>query len=267
MNFSTPNPETYSTPNLEMDCNSPQTMIPSIHRDYLYPEEYSVGHSPRLTAQQIFQGRSKAEVNFTKDCIEEVAEDARKIQQLKAFKHSISAIDAGDENGLAASAPINYQRGQSVPLPNKEDEHESARLSIEYITIPTGRSHKEIQKTVINTAMAVNTMLFNEQKILKRIEYAISQNIVQSTIQGLISQDAQSIHKGISKMYDNFSIMTREVSKQQRNSQTQQQLHNKHTNTKKTFWRNSKNYTKQSKKTDNLDLPKSKKPFSIRTNS
>ena len=54
-------------------------------------------------------------------------------------------------------------------------------------------------------------MLFNEQKILRRLEHSILQNIVQSAIQGLVSQDAQSIHKGISKMFDNFSIMTRVV--------------------------------------------------------
>ena len=54
-------------------------------------------------------------------------------------------------------------------------------------------------------------MLFNEQKTLRRLEYSISQNIVQSAIQGLVSQDAQSIHKGISKMFNNFSIMTRAV--------------------------------------------------------
>ena len=59
--------------------------------------------------------------------------------------------------------------------------------------------------------MAINTMLLNEQKSLRRLEYSISQNIVQSAIQGLVSQDAQSIHKGISKMFDNFSIMTRAV--------------------------------------------------------
>ena len=208
-NFTTPNPETYSTPNADMDISSLQ--ITSIHRDYLYPEEYNVGNGPRDLARKIFNGRGKNEVLFTKDCIEEVALDSKKIQQLSSFKDSIQAIDAGDEDGLAMNAPHNYQRAQTVPLPDKLEEHESARLSIEYIAIPAGRSHEEIQKIVIDTAMAVNTMLFNEQKILRRLEHSISQNIVQSAVQGLISQDAQSIHKGISKMFDNFSIMTRAV--------------------------------------------------------
>ena len=192
-----------------MDISSPQ--ITSIHRDYLYPEEYDVGNGPSGFAGKIFNGRGKDEVLFTKDCIEEVARDSRKIQQLQPFKDSIQAIDAGDEEGLAINAPHNYQRAQSVPLPDKLEDFESARLSIEYVTIPAGRSHEEIQKVVINMAMAVNTMLFNEQKILRRLEHSISQNMVQSAVQGLISQDAQSIHKGISKMFDNFSIMTRSV--------------------------------------------------------
>ena len=208
-NFTTPNPETYSTPNADMDISSPQ--ITSIHRDYLYPEEYDVGNGPHWVARKIFNGRGKDEVLFTKDCIEEVALDSKKIQQLPTFKDSIQAIDAGDENGLAINAPHNYQRAQSVPLPDKLEEHESARLSIEYVAIPAGRSHEEIQKTVIDMAMAINTMLFNEQKILRRLEHSISQNIVQSAIQGLVSQDTQSIHKGISKMFDNFSVMTRVV--------------------------------------------------------
>ena len=206
-NFSTPNPETFSTPNADMDVSSPQ--ITSIHRDYLYPEEYDIGNGPQGIARKIFKGRGKDEVLFTQDCIEEVALDSKKIQKIQAFKDSIQAIDTGDENGLAINAPHNYQRGQSEPLPNKQEEHESARLSIEYIAIPTGRSLEEIQKTVVDTAMAVNTMLLNKQKILRRLEHSISQNMVQSAIQGLISQDTQSIHKGILKMFDNFSIMTR----------------------------------------------------------
>ena len=208
-NFTTPNPETYSTPNADMDVSSPQ--ITSIHRDYLYPEEYDVGNGPHWVARKIFNGRGKDEVLFMKDCIEEVAQDSKKIQQLQTFRDSIQAIDAGDEDGRAINTPHNYQRAQSVPLPDKPDEHESARLSIEYVTIPVGRSHEEIQKVVIDSAMAINTMLFSEQKTLRRLEYSISQNIVQSAIQGLVSQDAQSIHKGISKMFDNFSIMTRAV--------------------------------------------------------
>ena len=208
-NLTTPNPETYSTPNTDMDVSSPQ--ITSIHRDYLYPEEYDVGNGPHWVARKIFNGRGKDEVLFTKDCIEEVAQDSKKIQQLQSFKDSIQAIDAGDVDSLAINTPHNYQRAQSVPLPDKPDEHESARLSIEYITILVGQSHEEIQKVVIDSAMATNTMLFNEQKTLRRLEYSISQNIVQSAIQGLVSQDAQSIHKGISKMFDNFSIMTRAV--------------------------------------------------------
>ena len=208
-NFTTPNPETYSTPNAEMDISSPQ--ITSIHRDYLYPKEYDVGNGPHWVARKIFNGRGKDEVLFTKDCIEEVAQDSKKIQKLQTFKDSILAIDAGDEDGRSINAPHNYQRAQSVPLPDRPEEHESARLSIEYVTIPVGRSPEEIQKVVIDSAMAINTMLLNEQKSLRRLEYSISQNIVQSTIQGLVSQDAQSIHKGISKMFDNFSIMTRAV--------------------------------------------------------
>ena len=229
-NFSTPNPETFSTPNADistpnadistpnadistpnadMDISSPQ--ITSIHRDYLYPEDYDVGNGPHWVARKIFNGRGKDEVLFTKDCIEEVAQDSKKIQQLQSFRDSIQAIDAGDENGLAMNAPHKYQRAQSAPLPDKLEEHESARLSIEYVAIPAGQSHEEIQKVVIDSAMAINTMLFNEQKSLRRLEHSISQNIVQSAIQGLISQDAQSIHKGISKMFDNFSIMTRAV--------------------------------------------------------
>ena len=208
-NFSTPNPETYSTPNADMDISSPQ--ITSIHRDYLYPEEYDVGNGPQWVARKIFNGRGKDEVLFTKDCIEEVAQDSKKIQKLQTFKDSILAIDAGDEDGRSINAPHNYQRAQSVPLPDRSDEQESARLSIEYVTIPVGRSPEEIQKVVIDSAMAINTMLFNEQKTLRRLEYSISQTIVQSAIQGLVSQDAQSIHKGISKMFDNFSIMTRAV--------------------------------------------------------
>ena len=194
-----------------MDTSSPQANIPSIHRDYLYPEEYDIGNGPHWVARKIFNGRGKDEVLFTQDCIKEVAQDSKRIQNIQAFKDSIQVIDAGDENGLAVNAPHNYQRGQSEPLPNKQEEHKSARLSIEYIAIPTGRSLEEIQKTVIDTAMAVNTMLLNEQKILRRLEHSISQNMVQSAVQGLISQDAQSIHKGISKMFNNFSIMTRSV--------------------------------------------------------
>ena len=192
-----------------MDTSSPQ--ITSIHRDYLYPEEYDVGNGPHWVARKIFNGRGKDEVLFTKDCIEEVAQDSKKIQKLQTFKVSILAIDAGDEDSRSINTPHNYQRAQSVPLPDKPDDQESARLSIEYITIPVGRSNEEIQKVVIDSAMAINTMLFNEQKTLRRLEYSISQNIVQSAIQGLVSQDAQSIHKGISKMFDNFSIMTRAV--------------------------------------------------------
>ena len=208
-NFTTPNPETYSTPIADMDVSSPQ--ITSIHRDYLYPEEYDVGSGPREFAGKIFNGRGKDEVLFTKNCIEEVARNSRKIQQLQTFKDSIQAIDAEDKEGRAINTPHNYQRAQSVPLPDKLEEHESTRLSIEYVTIPAGRSHEEIQKVVIDSAMAINTMLFNEQKSLRRLEHSISQNIVQTAIQGLVSQDAQSIHKGISKMFDNFSIMTRAV--------------------------------------------------------
>ena len=93
-NFSTPNSETYSTPNADMDISSPQ--ITSIHRDYLYPEEYDVGNGPHWVARKIFNGRGKDEVLFTKDCIEEVAQDSKKIQKLQTFKDSILAIDAGD---------------------------------------------------------------------------------------------------------------------------------------------------------------------------
>ena len=192
-----------------MDTSSPQ--ITSIHRDYLYPEEYDVRNGPHWVARKIFNGRGKDEVLFTKDCIEEVAQDSKKIQQLQSFKDSIQAIDVGDSDGRAINAPHNYQRAQSAPLLDRVEEHESARLSIEYVTIPAGRSHEEIQKVVIDSAMAINTMLLNKQKTLRRLEYSISQNIVQSAIQGLVSQDAQSIHKGISKMFDNFSIMTRAV--------------------------------------------------------
>ena len=135
-NFTTPNPETYSTPNAEMDISSPQ--ITSIHRDYLYPEEYDVGNGPHWVARKIFNGRGKDEVLFTKDCIEEVAQDSKKIQKLQTFKDSILVIDAGDEDGRSINAPHNYQRAQSVPLPEKPEEHESARLSIEYVTIPVG---------------------------------------------------------------------------------------------------------------------------------
>ena len=98
-NFTTPNPEpeTYSTPNADMDVSSPQ--ITSIHRDYLYPEEYDVGNGPHGIARKIFNGRGKDEVLFTKDCIEEVAQDSKKIQKLQTFKDSIQAINAGDEDG------------------------------------------------------------------------------------------------------------------------------------------------------------------------
>ena len=119
-----------------MDISSPH--ITSIHRDYLYPKEYDVGNGPHWVARKIFKGRGKDEVLFTKDCVEEVALDSKRIQQLQSFKDSIQAIDAGDEEGLAINAPHNYQRAQSVPLPNKLKEHESAQLSIEYITIPAG---------------------------------------------------------------------------------------------------------------------------------
>ena len=143
-NFTTPNPETYSTPNADMDTSSPQ--ITSIHRDYLYPEEYDVGNGPHWVARKIFNGRGKDEVLFTKDCIEEVAQDSKKIQQLQSFKDSIQAIDAGDSDGLAINAPHNYQRAQSAPLPDKLEEHESARLSIDMSLYrqddPTKRSRK-----------------------------------------------------------------------------------------------------------------------------
>ena len=144
-NFTTPNPETFSTPNEDM-VTSPH--ITSIHRDYLYPEEYDVGNGPHWVARKIFNGRGKDEVLFTKDCIEEVAQDSKKIQKLQTFKDSIMAINAGDEDGRSINAPHNYQRAQLVPLPDKPDEQESARLSIEYIAIPVGRSNEEIQKIV-----------------------------------------------------------------------------------------------------------------------
>ena len=49
-NFTTLNPETYSTPNADMDVSSPQ--IASIHRDYLYPEEYDVGNGPHWVVSE-----------------------------------------------------------------------------------------------------------------------------------------------------------------------------------------------------------------------
>ena len=111
------------------------------------------------------------------------------------FKQSLSAIDNGDEEGLAINA-----------LPKGEENF------LEYIPIPENpKSQEDFQKVFINTAKAVNTLLTYHNMTHKHLEFGLSQNIVQGALQGLLSQDALSIHKGIELMYDNFAIMARSV--------------------------------------------------------
>ena len=110
-----------------------------------------------------------------------------------SFKESILAIDNGDEEGLKINA-----------LP-KGEEH-----FLEYIPIPEHpKSQEDFQQVFVNTAKAVNTLLTYHNMTHKRLEFGLSQNIVQGALQGLLSQDALAIHKGIELMYNNFAIMTR----------------------------------------------------------
>ena len=105
------------------------------------------------------------------------------------------AIDNGDEEGLAINT-----------LPKGEENF------LEYIPIPENpKSQEDFQKVFINTAKAVNTLLTYHNMTHKHLEFGLSQNIVQGALQGLLSQDALSIHKGIELMYNNFAIMTRSV--------------------------------------------------------
>ena len=144
--------------------------------------------------------------------MEDLVEDTKEIMKKQAFVDSISAIDDGDEDGLAANAVRNKFRAQSLPPNLEESKGLDACLALEFIEIPPKPySNENMQQIIVSIALAVNTMMKNEQRLLRRQEYDISQGMVHGAIQGLVSKDTQCIHDGIGKMFDNFSIMTRVI--------------------------------------------------------
>ena len=196
LNMSTPNPELNKVhePLIPRTHTSRKT-FPQMEECFLYPEKYEVGEGSHTLASTAFKGRKHKGVDFAKESIPEAMQRISEVLDTQAFKQSLSAIDNGDEEGLAINA-----------LPKGEENF------LEYIPIPENpKSQEDFQKVFINTAKAVNTLLTYHNMTHKRLEFGLSQNIIQGALQGLLSQDALSIHKGIELMYDNFAIMTRSV--------------------------------------------------------
>ena len=160
---------------------------------YLYPERYDIGEGSHTLASTAFKGQNKQDVDFTKGSIPETMIRISEVLDTQAFKDSVSAINNRDEEGLKINA-----------LP-KGEEH-----FLEYIPIPENpKNQEDYQQIFVNTAKAVNTLLTYHNMTHKRLEFGLSQNIVQGALQGMLSQGALSIHKGIELMYNNFAIMTR----------------------------------------------------------
>ena len=196
LNMSTPNPELDRTqvPMIPLTRSHKRT-FPQMEERFLYPEKYEIGEGNHTLASTAFKGRKRQDIDFAKDSIPEAMQRISEVLDTQSFKQSLSAIDNGDKEGLAINA-----------LPKGEENF------LEYIPIPENpKSQEDFQKVFINTAKAVNTLLTYHNMTHKRLEFGLSQNIVQGVLQGLLSQDALSIHKGIELMYDNFAIMTRSV--------------------------------------------------------
>ena len=196
INMSTPNPELdrNQVPMKPQSKSRPQS-FPQMEECYLYPEKYDIGEGSHTLASTAFKGRMKKDIDFAKESIPEAMQWISEVLDTQSFKQSLSAIDNGDEEGLAINA-----------LP-KGEEH-----FLKYIPIlENPKSQEDFQRVFINTAKAVNTLLTYHNMTHKRLEFGLSQNIVQGALQGLLSQDALAIHKGIELMYDNFAIMTRSV--------------------------------------------------------
>ena len=196
LNMSTPNPELDKTQvPLIPQTRSKQNAFPQMEERFLYPERYDIGEGSHALASSAFRGQKRQDVDFAKESIPEAMLRISEVLDTQNFKQSLSAIDNGDEEGLAINA-----------LPKGEENF------LEYIPIPENpKSQEDFQKVFINTAKAVNTLLTYHNMTHKHLEFGLSQNIVQGALQGLLSQDALSIHKGIELMYDNFAIMTRSV--------------------------------------------------------
>ena len=196
LNISTPNPELdRAQVPLKPQTRSEQKTFPQMEERYLYPEKYDIGEGNHTLASTAFKGQKRQDVDFAKESIPEAMQRISEVLDTQSFKQSLSAIDNGGEEGLAINA-----------LPGGEENF------LEYIPIPENpKSQEDFQKVFINTAKAVNTLLTYHNMTHKQLEFGLSQNIVQGALQGLLSQDALSIHKGIELMYDNFAIMTRSV--------------------------------------------------------
>ena len=196
INMSTPNPE-LGRAQIPMKPQVPTQPQPfsKLEEQYLYPERYDIGEGSHILASIAFKGRNKKDVDFAKESIPEAMLRISEVLDTQSFKESILAIDNGDEEGLK----INALR--------KGEEH-----FLEYISIlEHPKSQEDFQQIFVNTAKAVNTLLMYHNMTHKHLEFGLSQNIVQGALQGLLSQDALAIHKGMELMYDNFAIMTRSV--------------------------------------------------------
>ena len=188
INMSTPNPEI----NKAQVLMKPQPFS-KLEDRYLYPERYDIGEGSHTLASTAFKGHNKQDVDFTKESIPETMIRISEVLDTQTFKDSVSAINNRDEEGLKINA-----------LP-KGEEH-----FLEYIPIPeNSKNQEDYQQIFVNTAKAVNTLLTYHNMTHKRLEFGLSQNIVQGALQGMLSQGALSIHKGIELMYNNFTIMTR----------------------------------------------------------
>ena len=181
LNMSTPNPELDRThdPLIPRTRTSRKT-FPQMEERFLYPERYDVGEGSHTLASTAFKGRKSKDVDFAKESIPEAMQRISEVLDTQAFKQSLSAIDNGDEEGLAINA-----------LPKGEENF------LKYIPIPENpKSREDFQKVFINTAKAVNTLLTYHNMTHKRLEFGLSQNIVQGALGYLAKTLYQSI-KGL----------------------------------------------------------------------
>ena len=179
-----------STPNLDMEptrnSQYSQEGEGDTDRPYLYPENYSIGQGPNTNAQQAFKGRTKEDVDFAKESINEAMLRTKQVSNNDNFKNSISAIDAGDKQGLAENA--------QPPIPT---------FMIEVLENP---NDKQVIQVVNDIAKAVNQLTVYHQMTHNRLKFGISQNIAHGGLQSLFNADLQHVLNAVNKMYDNFAI-------------------------------------------------------------
>ena len=105
LNMSTPNPELdRSQVPLIPQSHASRKSFPQMEERFLYPERYDVGEGSHTLASTAFKGRKRKDVDFAKESIPEAMQRISEVLDTQAFKQSLSAIDNGDEEGLAINA-------------------------------------------------------------------------------------------------------------------------------------------------------------------